>query len=102
MQPCPGPGGKWRISTEGGREPLWNRNGRELFYRSGDNLVALTAQKYVRMEYARKASRAKVSHSFSLPDEVEDLLAKLIVRGVNRQGCRLVIVSGEAQKSRTL
>jgi hypothetical protein len=51
--------------------------------------------------YARKASLAKVSHSFSLPHEVDDLLSKLIVRGVDRQGCRLVIVSGEAQKSRT-
>ena len=29
VQPYPGPGGKWQISTEGGTEPLWNRNGRE-------------------------------------------------------------------------
>jgi hypothetical protein len=65
-------------------------------------LRPLTAQKYVRMGQARKASLAKVSHLFSLPDEVDDLLAKLIVRGVDRQGCRLVIVSGEAQKSWTL
>jgi eukaryotic-like serine/threonine-protein kinase len=36
VQPYPGPGGKWLISTEGGTEPVWNRNGRELFYRSGD------------------------------------------------------------------
>ena len=33
--PYPGPGGKWQISSEGGREPLWNRNGRELFFRNG-------------------------------------------------------------------
>ena len=26
-----GPGGKWQISTEGGREPLWARNRKELF-----------------------------------------------------------------------
>jgi eukaryotic-like serine/threonine-protein kinase len=37
VQPYPGPGGKWQISTEGGSEPMWNPNGRELFYRSGDN-----------------------------------------------------------------
>ena len=36
VQPYPGPGGKWQISTEGGTEPLWNSNGRELFYRSGN------------------------------------------------------------------
>ena len=34
VQPYPGPGGKWQISTEGGTEPVWNPNGRELFYRS--------------------------------------------------------------------
>ena len=37
VQPYPGPGGKWQISTEGGTEPVWNPNGRELFYRSGNN-----------------------------------------------------------------
>jgi serine/threonine-protein kinase len=37
----PGPAGKWQISTEGGREPLWARNGRELFYRSGDKMMAV-------------------------------------------------------------
>ena len=41
MQPYPGPGGKWQISTEGGREPLWARNGRELFYRNGDKMMAV-------------------------------------------------------------
>jgi Tol biopolymer transport system component len=32
VQPFPGPGGRWQISTEGGRFPLWARSGRELFY----------------------------------------------------------------------
>jgi len=41
VQPFPGPGGKWQISTEGGTEPVWNRNGRELFYRSGDKMMAV-------------------------------------------------------------
>jgi Tol biopolymer transport system component len=41
VQPYPGPGGKWQISTEGGTEPTWNRNGRELFYRSGEKMMAV-------------------------------------------------------------
>lgn len=41
VQPYPGPGGKWQISTEGGVEPNWNRNGRELFYRSGNKMMAV-------------------------------------------------------------
>jgi Tol biopolymer transport system component len=41
VQPYPGPGGKWQISTEGGGEPLWNPNGRELFYRNGNKMMAV-------------------------------------------------------------
>jgi Tol biopolymer transport system component len=41
VQPYPGPGGKWQISTDGGREPIWNPNGRELFYRNGDKMMAV-------------------------------------------------------------
>jgi Tol biopolymer transport system component len=41
VQSYPGPGGKWPVSTEGGSEPVWNRNGRELFYRSGTRLIAV-------------------------------------------------------------
>ena len=41
VQPYPGPGGKWQISTEGGNEPQWNHNGRELFYRLGDQMMAV-------------------------------------------------------------
>jgi dipeptidyl aminopeptidase/acylaminoacyl peptidase len=40
VQPHPGPGGKWQISTDGGTEPQWNPNGRELFYRSGDKMMS--------------------------------------------------------------
>jgi Tol biopolymer transport system component len=28
--------GKWQVSSGGGREPLWSRDGRELFYRTDD------------------------------------------------------------------
>ncbi len=41
VQPYPGPGGKYQISTDGGSEPVWNRNGRELFYRNGDKMMAV-------------------------------------------------------------
>ena len=41
VRPYPGPGGKSPISTDGGTEPLWHPNGRELFYRNGDKLMAV-------------------------------------------------------------
>ena len=41
VQPFPGPGGKTTVSTNGGYEPVWSRDGRELFYRSGDALMVV-------------------------------------------------------------
>jgi serine/threonine-protein kinase len=32
-------GGKWQVSIDGGTEPLWSINGKELFYRSRDNKI---------------------------------------------------------------
>jgi eukaryotic-like serine/threonine-protein kinase len=37
----PGPGSKWQISTDGGSEPVWNHNGRELFYRTANKMMAV-------------------------------------------------------------
>jgi len=34
VRPFPGPGGKWQISSGGGRFPKWSRSGKELFYRT--------------------------------------------------------------------
>ena len=41
VQPYPGPGGKWQISADGGTEPVWNPNGRELYFRNGDRMMAV-------------------------------------------------------------
>ena len=35
---------KWQVSTEGGVEPYWRRDGRELFYRTGPRLMAVPVQ----------------------------------------------------------
>jgi Tol biopolymer transport system component len=39
--PYPGPGGKSQVSTDGGASPQWSRDGRELFYRTGDRMMAV-------------------------------------------------------------
>jgi Tol biopolymer transport system component len=38
--PTSGQGGKWQLSTNGGRLPHWSRNGHELIYQSGDQIMA--------------------------------------------------------------
>jgi Tol biopolymer transport system component len=43
VRPFPGPGAPVRVSPAGGSEPLWSRNGRELFYvEDGERLMSTT------------------------------------------------------------
>jgi Tol biopolymer transport system component len=37
----PKPDGKWQISSTGGTEPTWRKDGKELFYISGNKLIAM-------------------------------------------------------------
>ena len=41
VRPFPGPGGKWSVSDHG-VFPSWSPNGRELFYESGDRILAVS------------------------------------------------------------
>jgi eukaryotic-like serine/threonine-protein kinase len=40
-QAFPGPGGRVAISVDGGGEARWSRDGREIFYRQGDRMMAV-------------------------------------------------------------
>jgi hypothetical protein len=42
VQPFPGPGTKRLISQDGGLNPIWSRDGRELFFRHASELLAVT------------------------------------------------------------
>ncbi len=44
VAPFPGPRGAVKVSSEGGREPLWSRDGRELFYRDGLRMMSVSVQ----------------------------------------------------------
>ena len=39
VRPFPAPGGRWQVSTGGGRIPLWSRDGRELLFQTLDGRV---------------------------------------------------------------
>ena len=41
VRPYPGPGGKWQVSTQGGGETIWSRDGKELFYRNGNKWMVV-------------------------------------------------------------
>ncbi len=42
VRPYPDPGARVPVSVQGGSEPAWSRDGRELFYRSGDSMMLAT------------------------------------------------------------
>ena len=42
VTPYPGPGRRQVVSTEGGDEPRWSRDGSELFYRRGTEMMAVS------------------------------------------------------------
>ena len=41
VQPWPGPGPKIQISSEGGIDPMWRRDGKEIFYRNASRMMAV-------------------------------------------------------------
>jgi hypothetical protein len=51
VQPFPAEGSKTLVSVDGGTEPVWSGNGRELFYRNGDHMMtaAVTTQPVFRV-----------------------------------------------------
>ena len=44
VTPYPGPGGTTVVSTTGGRSPRWTADGRELFYRNGDEMLVVAME----------------------------------------------------------
>jgi Tol biopolymer transport system component len=56
VQPFPGPGPRILVSTAGGKEPVWSRDGKELFYRQGTPVVAVP----VSTEPALRVGKGKV------------------------------------------
>jgi len=44
VEPVPGPGGRRQVTSEGGEEPRWLRNGREITYRNGTRVMSIPVQ----------------------------------------------------------
>jgi Tol biopolymer transport system component len=44
VEPVPGPGGRQQISSDGGEQPRWVRNGKEILYRNGTKMISVPVQ----------------------------------------------------------
>jgi Tol biopolymer transport system component len=69
VQPFPRSGSKWQVSTGGGSEPHWRRNGKELFYLAPDRKIMRVA---VRGEstFESEAPRALFQTRVSFPGSI--------------------------------
>jgi len=57
VAPFPGSGGKYQISAEGGQQPRWRRDGKELFFLSSDRkLMAASTKSSSTFEFGEAAS----------------------------------------------
>jgi eukaryotic-like serine/threonine-protein kinase len=44
VESYPPGGGKWQVSTEGGGQPMWGSDGRELFFKSGNRMMVVPVE----------------------------------------------------------
>ncbi len=54
VQPFPGPGGRYQVSSGGGVEPVWSPTSSELFYRGGPALISATLQTVPELSLVRR------------------------------------------------
>jgi Tol biopolymer transport system component len=86
VQTYPGPGGKWQISSGGGTEALWNRNGTELFYRNRRRMMS------VAVSTAGGFSPGKPTQLFEGDYEIVEFPATGVGYDVSSDGQRFVMV----------
>ncbi len=87
VRPFPAFDRKWTISTDGGAEPIWRRDGKELFYRNRDTVMTVTTdtsagfkasapQALFRGDYDQASSTTAHPHFDVAPDGQRFLMVK--------------------------
>ena len=89
VQPFPGPGGKWQVSTAGGSMPRWRRDGKELFYFGADGRLMAT-EVALGPSFESRTPTALFKVSLPSPDRQYD---------VTSDGSRILVnrISGEVE-----
>lgn len=84
--------GRWQISTEGGVQPLWSRDGRELFYRGPDTLFAVRVDTEDGFRAGEQESLFVDSYYLGLTRGVAQLTARAY--DVSPDGQRFLMIKG--------
>ena len=93
--PASGNGGKWQISNAGGQQPLWRKDGKELFYlNSDDNLMSVS------IKLGADSVQADAPNSlFSLAKSILSVNGLVAPYDVTSDGNRFIVVTVEQGKS---
>jgi dipeptidyl aminopeptidase/acylaminoacyl peptidase len=92
VRPFPGPDRRWQLSSQGGTQPLWSRNGKEIFYRVGNKMMVVDVS-------------AGVDHILSQPGQLFEQRyvfqnVSLANYDVSPDGQRFVMVKDDAGSGR--
>jgi dipeptidyl aminopeptidase/acylaminoacyl peptidase len=111
VQPFPRGEGRWQLSAGGGRQPLWNPRGGEIFFVSGNDLMAVdvAVQPTFRVGTPRRLfGGAAVGTNLSLPTVMErhydvapDGRRFVVVRGVGKGTSDIVLAEGALAQTST-
>jgi serine/threonine protein kinase/Tol biopolymer transport system component len=99
---------KWQVSTDGGTEPVWSRDGRELFYRNGnDDLIAVEITATNTFSFGRKRVLFSAAPYLGDPnhsnfDVHPDGERFLMLRNVSSSGGELIWVENWLEELKTL
>ena len=95
LRPYPGPGEPIRVSTADGSEPVWSRDGRELYFRSWQGLMGAEIQR--EPEVAAGPPRQVVTGEIQTGD-----IPAFANFDVTREGPRFVLIPREQREKRQL
>jgi eukaryotic-like serine/threonine-protein kinase len=99
VQSFPTPGGKWQISTSGGAEPNWRRDGTELFYLGTDHkLMAVEVKSGSTFETTAPRSlfdprilMATGERHYAVSADGQRFLVNTILEGTNPEPINIVV-----------
>jgi Tol biopolymer transport system component len=93
--PSSGSGGKWQISTTGGQQPVWRRDGREIFYLATDNSLMSVP---ILLE-AESVEAAAARRLFPLANTIAGNNGLLSPYDVTPDGKRFLVVTADQAKT---
>jgi dipeptidyl aminopeptidase/acylaminoacyl peptidase len=92
VQPWPGPGPKIQISSDGGWDPLWRADGKEIFYRNGSRMMAVAVSTGTSFQAGRPQILWEGEYTFGVSSSCGFKGATATSYDVSRDGQRFLMI----------